>query len=102
MLICWQTHSKVHLIFCRCLNQQIYPPALLAPQGMLIVILASMVGFILAGAAAYLIEYLDRSIKTTSDVERIFHFPVIGYMTMMAENGNNATYVSSHPEFSSG
>ena len=73
------------------------PTSPVGSTGMLVVILASMVGFILAGAAAYLIEYLDRSIKTTSDVERIFHFPVIGYMTMMAENGNNATYVSSHP-----
>jgi len=64
---------------------------------LLIVILASMVGLILAGGAAYLIEYLDQSIKTTSDVERIFHFPVIGYMSLMLENGNNAIYVSNHP-----
>lgn len=73
------------------------PTSPVGTKGMLIVILASMVGFILAGGSAYLIEYLDRSIKTTSDVERIFHFPVIGYMTVMTENGNNATYVSKHP-----
>jgi capsular exopolysaccharide synthesis family protein len=64
---------------------------------LLTVTLASMVGFILAAGAAYLIEYLDRSIKTTSDVERIFHFPVIGYLSQMSENGSNATYVSNHP-----
>jgi len=64
---------------------------------LLIVVLASMVGLILASGAAYLIEYLDRSIKTTSDVEQIFHFPVIGYMSLMSENGNNAIHVSNHP-----
>jgi capsular exopolysaccharide synthesis family protein len=64
---------------------------------LLTVTLASMVGFILAAGAAYLIEYLDRSIKTTSDVERVFHFPVIGYLSQMSENGSNAMYVSNHP-----
>jgi len=73
------------------------PTSPIGSNGILIVILASMIGFILAGGAAYLIEYLDRTIKTTSDVERIFHFPVIGYMTQMAEDGKNATYVSEHP-----
>ena len=73
------------------------PTSPIGTNGLLIVILASMVGFILAGGAAYLIEYLDRSIKTTSDVERIFHFPVIGYLSQMSENGSNATYVSNHP-----
>ncbi len=38
----------------------------------LIIALASLVGFFLAAGAAYVIEYLDRTIKTTSDVERIF------------------------------
>ncbi len=73
------------------------PTSPVGTNKLLIVILASMVGFILAGAAAYIIEYLDRTIKTTSDVERLFHFPVIGYMSQMSENGTNATYVSNHP-----
>lgn len=64
---------------------------------LLIVSLAGMVGLILAVGAAYGLEYLDRTIKTTSDVERIFNLPVIGYLANIAENGNNATYVTSHP-----
>ena len=63
----------------------------------LIIILASLVGFFLAAGAAYVIEYLDRTIKTTSDVERIFNFPVIGYLSQISDNGNNATYVVNHP-----
>ena len=74
------------------------PTSPVGANGILIVALASMVGFVLAGSAAYLIEYLDRTIKTTSDVERIFHLPVIGYLSLMSENGNNATYVSNYPD----
>jgi len=63
----------------------------------LIIALAGMVGLILASGAAYVIEYLDRTIKTTSDVERILNYPVIGYLSQLSENGNNATYVVTHP-----
>ncbi len=64
---------------------------------LVIVALAGLVGAILAAGAAYLLEYLDRTIKTTSDVERVFNLPVIGYLAAISENGNNATYVTSHP-----
>lgn len=63
----------------------------------LIIGLAAFVGLVLAGGAAYLLEFMDRTIKTTADVERIFNLPVIGYLASISENGNNATYVVSHP-----
>jgi capsular exopolysaccharide synthesis family protein len=59
--------------------------------------MAGAVGLVLAIAAAYILEYLDRSIKTTSDVERILNYPVIGYLSQLSENGTTATYVASHP-----
>ncbi|MBV6451638.1 MAG: Iron-sulfur cluster carrier protein [Anaerolineales bacterium] len=62
-----------------------------------IILLAALVGLVLAVAAVYGLEYLDRTIKTTSDVERVFNLPVIGYLASISENGNNATYVVSHP-----
>jgi succinoglycan biosynthesis transport protein ExoP len=64
----------------------------------LIILLAAAVGFSLAAGGAYLIEYIDRTIKTTSDVERVLNFPVIGYLSEISENGNNATYVMEKPE----
>jgi len=63
----------------------------------LIVGLASLVGLVLSAGAAYILEYLDRTVKTTKDVERVFNFPVIGYLSQISENGNNATYVLNHP-----
>jgi capsular exopolysaccharide synthesis family protein len=67
---------------------------------MLIVALAATVGFSLAAGAAYLIEYIDRTIKTTTDVERVLNYPVIGYLSEITESGNNATYVLDNPDTS--
>ena len=83
---------------------------------MLIIMLAGTVGLSLAAGAAYLIEYIDRTIKTTSDVERVLNYPVIGYLSEIKSNGavtvpdgeqsgeetahTNATYVLDHPNTS--
>ena len=64
---------------------------------LIIIALAGLVGFSLGSGAAYLLEFLDRTIKTTSDVERIFNLPVIGYISHIGENSNNATYVGNNP-----
>ncbi len=63
----------------------------------LIILLAALVGFSLAAGAAYLLEYIDRTIKTTTDVERVLNYPVIGYLSEITEDGNNATYVLDNP-----
>ena len=62
-----------------------------------IIALAGLVGFSLGAGAAYLLEYLDRTIKTTSDVERLFNLPVIGYISEISDNDNSATYVAKNP-----
>jgi capsular exopolysaccharide synthesis family protein len=63
----------------------------------IIIALAGLVGFSLSTGAAYLLEYLDRTIKTASDIERVFGKPVIGYITEISSNGNQATFVSDNP-----
>jgi succinoglycan biosynthesis transport protein ExoP len=42
--------------------------------------LAAVVGLMLAGGIAFLIEYLDNTIRTPEDVERILNVPIIGYI----------------------
>jgi capsular exopolysaccharide synthesis family protein len=64
---------------------------------LLIIILAGFVGFTLGTGAAYILEYLDRTIKTTSDVERVFNLPVIGYVSEISNEDNNATVVAQNP-----
>jgi capsular exopolysaccharide synthesis family protein len=62
-----------------------------------IILLAGLVGFSLGSGAAYLLEYLDRTVKTTSDVEAIFNLPVIGYISEISDSGSRATYVADKP-----
>jgi capsular exopolysaccharide synthesis family protein len=64
----------------------------------LIIALAGLVGFSLGAGAAFFLEYLDRTVKTTSDVERIFNLPVIGYISEIEDDEVNATYVERNPD----
>lgn len=63
----------------------------------IIIGLAGLVGFSLGTGAAYLLDFLDRTVKTTSDVERIFNLPVIGYISELSETSNRATHVIKDP-----
>jgi len=62
-----------------------------------IIVLAGLVGLSMGSGAAYLLEFLDRTVKTASDIERIFGQPVIGYISLVTGDGNVATYVSRNP-----
>lgn len=62
-----------------------------------IIALAGLVGLSMGSGAAYLLEFLDRTVKTASDINRIFGKPVIGYISRVSENVNVATYVSKNP-----
>ena len=42
--------------------------------------LSAIVGLLLAGGIAFLIEYVDDTIRTPEDIERILKLPVIGYI----------------------
>lgn len=44
------------------------------------IVAAGIIGIILATSAAYLLEYLDNSIKTPEDISRELNLPVIGYI----------------------
>jgi capsular exopolysaccharide synthesis family protein len=64
---------------------------------LIIIGLAGLVGFSLGAGTAYLLDFLDRTVKTTSDVERIFNLPVIGYISQLTEKDNHAIYVAREP-----
>lgn len=63
----------------------------------IIIALAGLVGLSLGAGAAYLLDYLDRTVKTTADVERIFNLPVIGYISKVMGKGDNSTFVTTEP-----
>lgn len=46
----------------------------------LTILLAAAAGFLLAACEAYLLEFLDDTLKSSDDVERVFSVPIIGHI----------------------
>jgi succinoglycan biosynthesis transport protein ExoP len=65
------------------------PRTPIGPNKKMTVALASAIGLTLAALAAYLIEFLDRGIKTTEQISRLVQFPVIGYIGNAGRSGWN-------------
>jgi len=65
------------------------------------ILLAAAVGFVLAACEAYLLEYLDDTLKSSDVVVRLFSAPIIGHIFEQAEEINeNRLYDadnSNHP-----
>ncbi|WP_458411738.1 YveK family protein [Schinkia sp. CFF1] len=58
-------------------------PAPIKPQPILNVAIAMVVGLMLGVGIAFLLEYLDKTIKTEQDIEKILELPVLGTVTII-------------------
>ena len=69
------------------------------PQPLQSTALAGAVGLILAAGIAFLVEYLDDTLKTMEDVERVLQLPVVGYIAeIQYESGSEESlYVTRQP-----
>ncbi len=81
------------------IDQAVVPGSPIRPKPLTNTLLAGMVGLMLGGGIAFLIEYLDDTIKTPEDVERILGISVIGYIANMQypENSDEGVYVLRQP-----
>jgi len=59
----------------------IIPDKPIRPRPLLYTVLASVIGLMLMAAIAFLIEYLDDTLKTPEDIERRLGLSVIGFVT---------------------
>ncbi len=61
--------------------------------------LAGAVGLMLMAGIAFLVEYLDDTLKTPSDIERVLGVPVIGYIAQLKYKNKTAeqVYVAQQP-----
>ncbi len=73
------------------------PSKPIGPQKGLSILLASAIGLVLASLAAYLIEYLDDTLKTPADISKALDLPVIGYISEIKQQDGDGVYVSNHP-----
>ncbi len=69
------------------------------PQPILNTLLAGVVGLMLAAGIIFLVEYLDDTIKTMEDVERMLEVPVIGYIAELQHKAKSdeGLYVVRQP-----
>jgi polysaccharide biosynthesis transport protein len=69
----------------------------IGPNKPVIILLVSAIGFVLAGSAAHLLEYLDKTLKTPDDVSRVLSLPVIGFIGEMERKKSEVDYVAHQP-----
>lgn len=67
------------------------PTRPIGPMKGLTILLAAAAGLILAACEAYLLEYLDDTLKFPDDVERLFSAPIIGHIFEQGDGKNKVT-----------
>ena len=74
-------------------NVNILSPAVLAenpspvkPNKMLNIAIGAVVGLMIGVGLAFLLEYLDTTIKTEHDVEELLHLPIIGLVSPIPDD----------------
>ncbi|MFJ8246337.1 YveK family protein [Peribacillus asahii] len=61
-------------------------PALVKPQPLLNIAIAIVVGLMSGVGLAFLLEYLDNTIKSEQDIEKLLELPVLGAVTTITPN----------------
>ena len=81
------------------IEQAVIPELPVRPKPLSNTLLAGLVGLMLTGGIAFLIEYLDDTLKTPEDVQRILGLPVIGYIAKMdyPDDSDAGIYVVRQP-----
>jgi capsular exopolysaccharide synthesis family protein len=73
------------------------PTQPIGPNKPLILGLAIASGIVLAAGAAYLLEFLDNTLKTSDDMTRLIPFPLIGHIARMERVQGGGVYVANRP-----
>ncbi len=78
--------------------EEAYKPVVpIGPNKMLIILLSSAVGLSLAVVAAYVLEYMDDTVKSPEEVEKLTNVPVIGYLSELDIKDLGALYAADNP-----
>ncbi|WP_243388206.1 YveK family protein [Bacillus kexueae] len=70
-------------------------PSPVKPQPVLNMAIAFVVGLMTGVGLAFLLEYLDNTIKTEQDIERVLQLPVLGAISEMDDDASKSTQVTA-------
>jgi polysaccharide biosynthesis transport protein len=74
------------------------PTRPISSSRMTTLLLGAAIGFTLAAGAAYLMEYLDNTVKTPEDIGKLTDLPLIGFLTEAdAKDGEDSLIVAAEP-----
>jgi polysaccharide biosynthesis transport protein len=75
------------------------PGSPISPRPFQSTALAAAVGLMLAAGIVFLVEYLDDTLKTMEDIERVLQLPVVGYIAQIqyASDSEESLYVTRQP-----
>ncbi|MCS6909982.1 MAG: polysaccharide biosynthesis tyrosine autokinase [Anaerolineales bacterium] len=73
------------------------PDRPIGPDITLIILAAGLAGLVLSTGAAYLIEFLDDTLRTSDDMSRLLPYPIVGYIGEMERGRTGLVSVIDRP-----
>jgi polysaccharide biosynthesis transport protein len=73
------------------------PTIPVGPSKWIIIAIAGLVGFVFAGGAAYLLEYLDDSLEIPDDISSVQGLPVLGLIADTASSKEKRAFMLDQP-----
>lgn len=73
------------------------PTRPIGPKSSTIILMSIAIAFLISAGAAYLIEYLDDSIETPEEINRVMKLPVIGFIPEIDKDDHKGTIVAEKP-----
>ncbi len=73
------------------------PRTPVGPNTSTTILLAAAIGLALAATGAYLLEYLDKTVKTPEEISRLIGVQVIGYIPEIQEGRTERPYLAENP-----
>ncbi len=69
----------------------------IGPNKSMTIVLAGVIALVISAGAAYLLEYLDDTLKVPEEIHKLLDVPVIGFISAMERGKYHGDYVAKHP-----
>jgi succinoglycan biosynthesis transport protein ExoP len=79
------------------LEKAALPNRPIGPKPGTVILMSVAIAFLISAGAAYLIEYLDDSLETPEEINRVLKLPVIGFIPEIKKDIHKATIVAEKP-----